>query len=181
MKEALKYWWLILIKGIVLILLSFFIFGHPVSALVGLALYIGIVLLVTGVLLIINALSNQKSDDQWGRKLTEGILDVLFALILLSNPAITTAVFPFVVGFWMIFYGIMLFTGSFTAKKGGDSSWWVNLVGGILTVIFGYIIMTNLLTGVIAITFIIGFGFMLFGLINIFVAFRMKNLNTDFN
>ena len=42
MKEALKYWWLVLIKGIILVVLSFFIFGHPVSALVGLALYIGI-------------------------------------------------------------------------------------------------------------------------------------------
>lgn len=181
MREALKYWWLILIKGIILILLSFFIFGHPVSALVGLALYIGITLMATGFLLIVTALSNRNSDDQWGWKLTEGIVDVLFAFILLSNPAVTATVFPFVVGFWMIFYGIMLFTGSFAAKKVGDSSWWMNLIGGILTVIFGYIIMTDILTGAIAITFWIGSGFMLFGLINISMAFRMKKLNTVAN
>ena len=181
MKEALKHWRLILIKGIVLVILSFIIFSHPVGALVGLTLYIGVALMFTGILLIVSALSNRKADDQWSRKLTEGIFDVLFAFILLSNPAITAAIFPFLVGLWMIFYGIMLFTGSLTAIKGGDSGGWLNLVGGLLTVIFGYIIMTNLLTGVILITFLIAFGFMLFGLINIFMAFRIKKMNSDFN
>jgi uncharacterized membrane protein HdeD (DUF308 family) len=181
MKEALKYWWLILIKGIILIVLSFFIFSHPVSALVGLALYIGITLMATGLLLIVTALSNKKANEQWGWKLTEGILDVLFAVILLSNPAVTATVFPFLVGFWMIFYGIMLFTGSFSAKRAGDGSWWINLVGGILTVIFGYFIMTNILTGAIAITFWIGTGFLLFGLVNISVALRIKKLNAAAN
>ncbi len=98
MKEALKNWWLVLIKGIILVLLSFFVFRHPVSALIGLALYIGISLMVTGVLLIITSLSN-RNREQWGWQLAEGIIDVLFALILLSNPAVTASVFPFVVGF----------------------------------------------------------------------------------
>ena len=179
MKEAMKYWWLILIKGIILILFSFFIFGHPVSALIGLALYIGITLLVTGILLIITSLSIRGSDDQWGWKLAEGIVDVIFAFILLSNPAVTASVFPFVVGFWMIFYGVMLFSGSFSAKKAGDNNWWVGLLGGILTVIFGYIIMTDILTGAIAITFWIGAGFLLFGIVNVFIALRLKRLNLD--
>ena len=178
MKEALKYWWLVLIKGIILILLSFFIFSNPVGTLIGLALYIGIALMITGILLIVTSLSNRKADDQWGWKLTEGIVDVFFAFILLSNPAVTAAVFPFVVGFWMIFYGIMLFVGSFSVKKEGDNSWGISLIGGILTVFFGYIIMSDILTGAIAITFWIGAGFMLFGLINISAAFRMKKLNT---
>ena len=181
MKEALKHWRLILIKGIILVILSFIIFSHPVGTLVGLTLYIGIALMLTGLLLIVSALSNRNADDQWGLKLTEGIFDVLFAFIMLSNPAITAAVFPFLIGFWIIFYGIMLFTGSFTAKKGGDRSWWINMVGGLVTVVFGYVIMTNLLTGAIAISFLIGSGFLFFGLIYIFIAFRMKKMNTEVN
>ena len=176
MKEALKYWWLVLIKGIILVVLSFFIFGHPVSALVGLALYIGISLMVTGVLLVITSLSNRQADDQWGWKLAEGIMDVVFAFILLSNPAITATVFPFVVGFWMIFYGIMLFVGSFGNKKDGDKNWWVNLIGGILNVFVGYIIMNDVIAGAFAITFWIGFGVLIFGLVNISAALRMKSL-----
>ena len=181
MEEVLKHWRLVLIKGIVLVILSFIIFSHPVGALVGLALYVGIALMFTGILLIVAAVSNRKSDDQWGRKLTEGVFDVLFAFILLSNPAITAAIFPFLVGLWMIFYGIMLFTGSVTAIKGSESGGWINLVGGLLTMAFGYIIMTNLLTGVFVITYWIAIGFMIFGLINIFMAFRMRKMNSKFN
>ncbi len=176
MKQVLKYWWLVLIKGIILVALSFFIFRHPVSALVGLAVYIGISLMVTGILLVITALSNQKSDDQWGWKLAEGILDVVFAFILLSNPAITATVFPFVVGFWMIFYGIMMFVGSFSNKKDGDKNWWMNLLGGILNVFVGYIIMNNLIAGAFAITFWIGSGVLIFGIVNISAVIRMKSL-----
>lgn len=177
MKNELKYWWLVLLKGILLVILSFFVFGHPVSALIGLALYIGITLLVTGFLLIAISLSNTKSDEQWGWKLTEGILDVIFAYVMLSNPAITASVFPFVVGFWMIFYGIMLFTGSFAIKKAGDNSWWVSLLGGILTVVFGYIIMTDIFAGAFAITIWIGMGYLLLGLMNLYLSFRMRKLN----
>lgn len=176
MKKQMKYWWLVLINGIIMIVLSFFIFGNPAGTLVGLALYIGISLMVTGVLLIISSLSNRESDTQWGWNLAGGIVDVIFAFILLSNPAVTATVFPFVVGFWMIFYGVTLFVSSFGNKKDGDKNWWVNLVGGILTVIVGYIIMSDIITGAIAITFWIGSGFMLFGIVNIFAAFGMKKL-----
>ena len=103
-------------------------------------------------------------------------MDVVFAFILLSNPAITATVFPFVVGFWMIFYGIMLFTGSFGNKKAGDKNWWVNLIGGILNVFVGYIIMNDVIAGAFAITFWIGFGVLIFGLVNISAALRMKSL-----
>lgn len=175
MKEAMKYWWLVLLKGIILVILSFFIFGHPVSALVGLAIYIGISLMGTGVLLVITSLSNKKNDDQWGWKLAEGIMDVIFAFILLSNPAITATVFPFVVGFWIIYYGIMLFASSFGHRKAGDKNWWINLIGGILNIIVGYIIMNDLIAGAFAITFWIGTGVLIFGLVNISASFRMKS------
>ena len=57
MKDALKYWWVFLLKGILLILLSFYIFQHPVGTLVGLTLYIGIATLITGIFLIFASLS----------------------------------------------------------------------------------------------------------------------------
>ena len=180
MKEVLKNWWLVLIKGIILVLLSFFVFRHPVSALVGLALYIGISLITTGILLIITSLSNRKQ-EQWGWQLAEGAIDVLFGFILLSNPAITATVFPFVVGFWIMIYGVIIFINSFGLKKDGEKSWWMNLITGILTVIMGYFITFNLVAGAITITFWIGLGFLFFGLLNISIAFRMKKLKSAAN
>ena len=175
MKELLKNWWLVLIKGIILILLSFFIFGNPVGALMGLVVYIGIATLMTGIILIIASLSGPR-EGNWGWRLAEGIIDVVFGFILLSNPAISAAVLPFVVGFWVIFSGILMFAGSFTAKKEGYSNWWMNMIGGILTIIIGYIITNNLFAGALAITFWIGLGFFIAGAISISTSLRMKKL-----
>ena len=176
MKSILNLWWVVLIKGIILVLLSFFVFKHPVGSLVGLALYLGIALLITGIGLIITSIAHSKADENWGWQLSGGIIDVIFALVFLSNPGITAAIFPFIVGFWMMIYGVILFSGSFKDKKEGDSNWWLKLLGGILTVILGYFITANLLAGAVALTLWIGLGILIFGIINISVSFGMRKV-----
>jgi uncharacterized membrane protein HdeD (DUF308 family) len=88
MKNQFKYWWLILLRGIILIALAWYVFVNPVGALVGLALYIGIGLLITGIFEISTALSLRKVNDNWGWNLAGGIIDGLFGLVLLSNRAL---------------------------------------------------------------------------------------------
>jgi len=179
MKNQLKYWWLILLRGIVFLLLSFFVFANPVGSLLGLAVYIGISLLLTGIFLIVLALSSRDTMENWGWRLAEGVIDVIFAFVLLSNPGITATVLPFVVGFWMMVFGIMMFADSFQVKKTGESNWWIGLVGGLLTVLAGYFITNNLLAGAVAFTYWIGFGFIIAGIINISISLRMRKLKTN--
>lgn len=181
MKNKAKNWWMMLLKGIVLIILSFFVFRHPVETLVSLAVFIGIALLITGIIAIIVSISVRKFDDNWGWRLFEGIIDVIFAIVLLSNPGITAAVFPFILGFWMIVYGVMIFSGSFKNKKEGDTNWWLSLLGGILTVLFGWFVMTDLFAGAIAITVWIGIGLLILGIVYIVLSLRLKKLNEVVN
>ena len=178
MINPFKYWWLILIKGLILLILAFVAFFQPVTALMGLAFYLGFSLLLTGLSVITAALINRKSDDSFGWHLSIGIIDVLFAFVLLSNPAITAAIFPFIVGFWIIVYGIMLFANSFQVKKTEEKSWWTETLGGILTIIIGYLIMSNLIIGALTITFWIGLAFLLFGVVSISVAFRLRKIKS---
>ena len=121
-ERIFKNWWLVLIKGIILIILSFIIFRHPVGTRVGITLYMGIGLLITGIILIIAAIASRNQLENWGWRLAEGILDVLIGFLLLANPGITAAFIPFIIGFWIIFYGIMLFTDAFGSRKTGISN-----------------------------------------------------------
>lgn len=181
MEKKFKNWWLILIKGIILVLMGFYVFSHPVDALVGLALYVGITLLITGTTLVIAALSFRKASDVWRWRLAEGILDIVFAFVLLSNPAVTAAVFPFVVGFWIMVYGILFIVDSFKDKKEGAGDWWMSLLGGIFGVIIGYFVTSNLVAGAITITFWIGLGFVILGIVNIAASFSMKKIHSAVN
>ena len=179
MKNKLKYWWLILLRGIVFLLLSFYVIAYPVGSLVGLAVYIGISLLLTGIFLIVLALSSRDTMDNWGWRLAEGIIDLIFAFVLLTNPGVTATVLPFVVGFWMMVFGVMMFADAFQVKKTGDQNWWVGLMGGLLTILIGFFITSNILVGAIAITYWIGFGFVIAGIININISMRMRKLKTN--
>jgi len=181
MKDNAKNWWLMLLKGIVLIVLSFFVFRHPIGSLIGLSVFIGVALLLTGIFQIIAGFMVSGVDDNWGWRLAEGIIDVIFAIVLLSNPGITAAVFPFIIGFWMIVYGVMIFSGSFKSKKEGDGNWWLSLLGGILTVIFGWFVMTDFFAGALAITIWIGIGLLILGIVNIVMSLHLKKLNAAIN
>lgn len=178
MTQEIKYWWVFLLKGLILAVLGIYIFGHPISALVGLALYIGISLLLTGVFQVALSLGTRKISENWGWRLAMGIIDVVFALVLLSNPGITAAVLPFIVGFWTMVYGAMMIADAFQVKKSGESLWWLGLAGGILTLLFGYFIANNLLAGAIAITFWMGLGFLVAGIVTVSISFRLKKLST---
>lgn len=169
-----KYWWLALVKGILLILLAFFVFRHPVNALVGVAIYIAITLLLTGVIEIISSVAAKEFAPKWGWGLVGGILDLIFGIILLSNPALSAATLPFVIGFWIIFYGVMTFANSFTEKRNGNPNWWTGVLYGLLSLFIGFIITNNILLGIMAITWWMGFGFLLAGIINITIGLSLK-------
>ena len=172
-----KNWWLVLIKGIILIILAFVIFRHPVGTLVGITFYMGIGLLLTGIALIIAAIAARNDMENWGWRLAEGILDALIGIMLLANPGITAAVIPFLIGFWAFFNGILLFVGSFGSKKAGNGNWWLELIAGILTVIIGYGITFNPVVGIFTITTFIGISLLIVGFFNVVLSFDLRKIH----
>jgi len=166
-----------LLKGIVLIVISFFVFKHPIASLVGLASIIGVAVIITGIFLIVASIMVREIDDNWGWRLAGGIIDLIFGFVLLSNPGITAAVLPFIVGFWIIVSGVTTFSGSFAAKKEGDSNWWLSMLGGLFAIFIGWSVMTDLFTGAVAITIWIGLGILILGIVNVVLSLRLKKLN----
>ena len=154
-----------------------YIFFNPVTALIGLTIYIGISLLLTGVFLLTAALVSRNANENWGWGLAEGSIDILFGLVLLTNPSITAAVIPFIIGFWMMLFGVMIFASSFRAKRNGAQNWYISLIGGILTIGIGYLVASNLFIGAVAVTVWFGIGFLIAGLINVSVAMWLRQLD----
>jgi len=176
MKTLQKLWWITLLRGIILLMLAFFVFRHPANALIGVAIYIGVSLLFTGILQTGASIGFRESFPNWGWILAGGLLDIVFGFVLLSNPALTAATLPFVIGFWIIISGIMSFADSFQSKKEGNSLWGLSMLGGVLSVIVGYFIMSNIIVGALTITTWMGIGFLIIGIVNIVIGFNLKTL-----
>lgn len=175
MNELRKVWWVALLKGVILLLLSIYVFRYPLDALVGVAFYIGISLLITGIFQAGISVSTRNVDANWGWALAGGLIDILFGFVLLSNPVLTASTLPFVVGFWIIVSGIMSFVNAFQYKKEGFPMWWLGLLGGLLSMLIGYMITNDLAAGMLVITAWMAIGFALAGIVNIIIGVKIKN------
>ena len=152
--------------------MAFIVFTNPEGTLLGIALFIGIGFLIAGIVIISLALAGKKDMDNWGWKLAEGILDVLFGFFLIANPGITAVVIPFMIGFWATFYGILLTVSAFSFKKFN----WTLMIAGILTIVLGYIIMFNPTVLGFTISIWIGITLLVVGIANVAFSFDIKKM-----
>lgn len=146
-------------------------------AVLGLSLFIGIALLITGVVITIASISYRKIINNWKWYLVEGLMDSLLGLLILSHPGLTAALVAFVVGLWFLFYGIIKVVASFELRKNKITNWWVEVVFGLLAVVFSFMIMFNPFAGAVTIALLLGTFFLFTGLFNIIFAFFLKDQN----
>jgi uncharacterized membrane protein HdeD (DUF308 family) len=165
-----KNWMLVLLKGLVLIFLAFLVLNNPVGALLGISTFIGIGFLITGVLSVTVSLAAKKEMKNWSWKLAEGILDIVFGFLLIANPEITAVVIAFVLGFWVVFYGILLTVGAFNSDKFNL----INLIFGILIIFLGNFIMFNPIFTGLSLSIWIGISLLMAGIFNVVYSLDLK-------
>ena len=167
-----KNWWLVLLKGLILIVLAFVVFNNPGATLLSITLFVGIGFLVAGLVISIMSLAGKKEMDNWGWKLAEGLLDIFFGFILIANPEITAVIIPFLIGFWATFYGVLLIVSAFSTAKFS----WILLIGGILILILGNIILFNPIIFEITLSAWIGITLLIAGIANVILSFDIKSI-----
>ena len=110
--QGMKNWWLLLIKGLILIALSILIFKHTRESIMAISIFLGGGLIIMGIILLIVSLEMKKAMENWTWRLAEGLMDIVFGFFLLAHPGLTVVVIPIFIGFWIIFYGVLMLTGS---------------------------------------------------------------------
>lgn len=166
-----KKWWLISLKGLIFIFLGIYIFKFPVSGMLGLIVYGGISLIISGIIETVFAISHSRTHPDWTWQMVEGLLDIILALILLLNIGLTAITLPYVFAAYGILIGIFWMMQSFFFKKNGYRFWMVAFIAGLVSLLIGLIIfyepvLTALtIVGIIAIMFMLqGFFLLLFSL-----------------
>ena len=165
-----KNWYMVLIKGIIMILLAVLIFMSPVDALITYALWIGLGFSLAGIFRIIQGFSAKGSYDGWGWLVLEGVLDLFVGFILMANPILTAEILPFLIGFWAGFYGLFLIVDAFS----GTGSMGMKLIAGILILILGTMILFNPIAAGITAAIWIGIILLFVGVYNVIISFSLK-------
>ena len=177
---SIKNWWLISLKGLIFIFLGMYIFKFPVSGMLGLVIYGGISLFISGIIIAIYAFSTRRHNTGWGWQLGEGLLDILVAIILLLNLGLTIITLPFVFAIYGLITGIFWIIQSTFFKRKGYSFWNIVLIGGLLSFIIGLLIFFHPVIAAITIVGIIGSLFIVHGIFLILFSFLVKRIKREF-
>ena len=174
--SGVKNWWWFIIKGLLLVTGGVVIFSRPAEGYIGLSLLFSVVILGSGFAQIFFASANTKVLKGWGWTLASGILDVVIGTYLLTFPVITMATMPFILGFWLFIRSFYLMGIAFDFKNLGQGGWGWLLLGGILVLVFGFIILYYPAAGVISIIYASGSAFIFAGICNFYLSAKLKNI-----
>jgi len=175
-KEAVNYWWLLLLTGLILVCVGIWIIVSPAAAYVSLSVLFAVGILATGIFETAFALSIRRSIDGWGWSLASGLLDIIVGAYLLMYPGITMTVLPFILGFWLVFRGFSGVGFAFDMKSYGASDWGWLLLLAIGVIFFGFMILAVPAFGVTNILVWTSISFIVAGAFRIFLALRLRKL-----
>tara|TARA_B100000949_G_C14129937_1_gene386191 strand:- start:204 stop:800 length:597 start_codon:yes stop_codon:yes gene_type:complete len=176
-RTSIKKWWALLLLGIVLIGLGIVVFTNPLESYVSLSVFFAVSAIVSGLLQIWFAIANRKKIDGWGWQFALGIMEFIIGVILFSNFGLTLSILPFYVGFWLMFRAFALIGFSFELKTYKIMDWGYYLVFGLFLVILSWFIILNPLFGGITIVTWTGTAFIVAGIANIILSFKLKKVN----
>jgi len=165
--RSLRHWWVFLIRGILFMFVGIYMICSPATSYVALGFFFGLVILLTGIAELLRVTGDKDSGSR-GWHLTLGIIDILLGGVLMGHIATSVAILRIIVGLWFLFRGFTLITFSRLART------WLITLGGVITAIFGLLIIFNAAFGSMTVILFMAFAFIIMGAFNAWIGYTMK-------
>ena len=163
-------WWALALRGLVAVLFGLMTLFLPGITLVTLVLLFGAYALVDGVFNVIAFF--RVASHQWAL-LVEGVIGIIAGLLTFAWPAITAFALLYLIAFWAILTGIFEVVAGIRLRK-TIANEWLLLLMGVLSLLFGLLILFAPGTGALAIVLWIGAYALVFGVFLLALAFRLR-------
>ncbi|ENB4167355.1 DUF308 domain-containing protein [Stenotrophomonas maltophilia] len=171
-----RSWWILLLYG--LVALGFGIIaiaiGWPLSAAMALAWTLGVMAIVEGVISLF-ALISGGSGASRGWLALYALASLGFGILAVINPLATASVLVLFLAAWLLVAGIYRIVFAIRVRKQIQGEWLL-ILSGVLAVVLGLLFAANPYAGVAVTTLWIGIGSLLYGLLQVLVAFKLRNL-----
>jgi uncharacterized membrane protein HdeD (DUF308 family) len=168
-QTAIIPWWVVLIEGIAAIILGILLLINPGSTTVLIIQFLGIYWFIDGIMSIVRIFIDKTA---WGWKLISGIIGILAGMAIIQYPLWATVLVPTVMVWLFGFFGIIIgVIGLIQAFQG--AGWGAGILG-VLSILFGIVLLANPLVGALALPWIFGFLGIVGGIAALVMAFRLK-------
>ena len=170
--DLARNWWLVLLRGIAAILFGLLTIMWPGLSLLTFVLLFGVFALFDGGLALGAAIMGGSAEPRWWLALV-GLLGIAAGALALLWPGITGLVLLIFIAAWAITAGVFEVMGAIKLRKEIEGEWWL-IATGILSVLFGFLILLFPGAGALSIAFVIGWFAILYGALLVGLSWRLK-------
>jgi uncharacterized membrane protein HdeD (DUF308 family) len=164
-------WWVPVLRGVAAILFGLALLAAPGIGLFVLVILWGAYALVDGIAALVMAARGARTGRHRGWLVVEGIVSVAAGLVALAWPGITAIALLMVIAAWAVVTGIAEIAASF-AIGGGLRHGWPLALAGVLSIVFGGLLLAFPGSGALALLWTIGAYAIVFG--GMLVAFGVR-------
>ena len=172
---AKAVWWLVLLRGIFMVIFGIIALVSPGIALLTLVWLFGLYAILDGIAAIVIGVRT-RGEPHWVWTIVQGVVSVLAGVIALIWPGVTALALLFVVAFWAIVLGIGEIGGAFASRRSGSSAWGWTLAAGILNVVFGVLLLIWPASGILTLIWLVGIFTLAGGIALIVLALRVRSV-----
>ena len=170
-------WWVLLLRGLLLIVLGLYALFNPGLTLLAWAFMIGCFLIADGVLAIVAGIAGWTKSRGW--TILRGVLAVVAGAFAVGHPAlfgvIAAMTVVLLIAAWSIIGGVFEIIIAVRERKAIKGEGWM-ILDGIFSILFGVVLASApLLSGGLLIR-VSGAFAILFGLVVIFSSFKLRKL-----
>ena len=165
-----RHWWALALRGVFAVLFGLLTFLIPSITLLTLVLLFGAYAILDGIFDIVSAV--RAPGRHWPLVL-EGVVGIIIGILTFLWPGITTMVLLYLIAFWAIFTGVLEIVAGIRQREVIANEWLLILMG-VLSVLFGFLILIFPGAGALAIVIWIGAYALLFGIMLIALAFLLR-------
>lgn len=173
-----RNWWAVLIRGIAAVLFGISAFLWPALAGFALVVLFGAYAFVDGVFALVAAIRAAEAHQRWWPFALEGVIGIAIAAIVFFDWRIAATAIYFTIAAWALLTGILEIVAAVELRKAIEGEWML-VLGGVLSIVFGILMVVFPAAGVLSVIWLIAFYAVLFGAALIALSLRLRRHVVD--
>lgn len=170
-----RNWWVVALRGVLAIFFGILAFIWPGLTVLSLVLLFGAYALVDGLFAVIAGISSYGRNKRWWAMLVVGLAGIALGVLTMIWPGTTALVLLYFIAAWAIVTGIFQIVAAIQLRREITNEWAL-ILGGALSVLFGVLLVVFPGAGALSLTWMIAAYAVLFGVLLIALAFRIRGL-----
>src|SRR5215204_1549473 len=170
--DLARNWWAVALRGLLGISFGTIALIMPGATMLSLVLVFAAYALVDGILAIVSAVRAARHREKWVWLTLEGIVNIVTAAVAVLLPGLTVVVFVLLIAFWALLSGGLMLGAAFRLQPDHGRGWLI--FGGIVSIIYGVLLVIAPLIGALVLTWWIGAYALVFGIALLVLAFKLR-------